>query len=416
MGGAKQLWESIAPEVYLAGPAGTGKTRALLEYVHLLLANTPRMRALSLRKTYASLKGSIMVTIDEQVKPHLDGVKFYGETAKRPPGYIYPNGSFWALGGMDKWSKFMSSEFDIILPHETTDFEEEEVEALSTRLRHNIWEVQRVVGDCNPGPPTHWLKLRADTGRCLMLESKHEDNPTVTPEYLARLDALSGVRYARLRLGLWAAAEGMVYQDSWDRQRNLINRFSIPKEWARYLSIDFGFTNPFVCQWWAEDPDGRLYRYRELYKTRALVEDHARRIKELSRWGLADGEPLPYAIVCDHDAEDRATLERHLGMSTTAAHKDVSPGIQAVASRLKLAGDGKARLFFLRDSLVERDHALADAKKPTCSEEEFESYVWDAQKEKPVKDDDHGMDTSRYMIAHRDLQYSEVTYSQQRWM
>ena len=31
-------------------------------------------------------------------------------------------------------------------------------------------------------------------------------------------------------------------------------------------SVDFGFTNPIVIQWWAEDPDGRLYLYRELYR------------------------------------------------------------------------------------------------------------------------------------------------------
>ena len=80
------------------------------------------------------------------------------------------------------------------------------------------------------------------------------------------------------------------------------------------------------------------------------------------------------------------------------------------------AGDGKPRLCFLRDSLVERDADLADRKKPACTEEEMESYVWDANKEKPVKEADHGLDGCRYMIAHRDLQYSEVTYSANRWM
>ena len=90
--------------------------------------------------------------------------------------------------------------------------------------------------------------------------------------------------------------------------------------------MDFGYTNPFVCQWWAKDPDGRLYLYRESYRVHLLVEDAARDMLALS----AD-EPRPWAIVCDHDAEDRATLERHLGMTTVAAVKDVSPGIQAVA-------------------------------------------------------------------------------------
>lgn len=374
----------------------------MLEYAHLILSLFAGVRALSLRKTYASLKSSTLVTLDEQVQPQLDGVVFKGQTARRPPQYLYPNGSIWEIGGMDKPAKIMSSEYDLILPHETTDFDEADLEVMTTRLRHNVLPWQQIVGDCNPAGPEHWIKRRADAGKLLMLESRHEDNPFATPAYLAKLDALTGVRYLRLRLGIWAAAEGMVYQDSWDRARNLVNRFIIPREWPRYLSVDFGYTNPFVCQWWAEDPDGRLYRYREIYMTRRLVEDHAKQIRELSRWNDKDGEPLPYAIVCDHDAEDRATLERHLGLSTTAAHKDVSPGIQAVASRLKDAGDGKPRLVYLRDSLVERDHDLNEAKKPTCTEEEYESYVWDANKERPVKEHDHGQDTTRYLVMHRE--------------
>ncbi|HLY30709.1 MAG TPA: hypothetical protein VKQ36_06750, partial [Ktedonobacterales bacterium] len=214
--------------------------------------------------------------------------------------------------------------------------------------------------------------------------------------------------------------------DSWDRGRNLIDRKTIcahtslrgdcgiPREWPRYLVIDFGYTHPFVCQWYAEDGDGRLYRYREIYMTHRLVEDHARLIKEVSQWGKTQGDPLPRALICDHDAEDRATLERHLGMVTIAAHKTVTDGIQAVAGRWRPAGDGRPRLYYLRDSLIEQDITLIDAKQPTCAEEEVESYIWQqgvtGKRDTPVKDHDHGMDTTRYMVAHRDLTGGDVTY------
>jgi hypothetical protein len=48
---------------------------------------------------------------------------------------------------------------------------------------------------------------------------------------------------------------------------------------------------------------------------------------------------------------------------------------------------------------------LADAKKPTCTAEEFGGYVWEpakegrAAKEEPVKLDDHGLDALRYAVA-----------------
>ena len=101
-------------------------------------------------------------------------------------------------------------------------------------------------------------------------------------------------------------------------------------------------------------------------------------------------------------------------MPTLAALKNVSGGIQAVASRLKKAGDGLPACLFLRDSLVEIDAELVSAKKPTCTEDEFDGYVWDTtggQKrgEQPVKKNDHGMDVTRYGVAYFDLAPSPNT-------
>jgi phage terminase large subunit len=191
---------------------------------------------------------------------------------------------------------------------------------------------------------------------------------------------------------------------------HVVPRIPIPDEWVRWWAVDFGFTNPFVLQCWAEDPDGRLYLYRELYRTRRLVEDHAKDILAIVR---PDGrtwlEPQPRAIICDHDAEDRATLERHLGMSTVPARKAVSPGIQAVQARFTIQPDGRPRLYLLEDALVEKDQDLVDALLPTCTADELPGYVWEppapgrAAKEQPHKENDHGCDAKRYMVAQRDL-------------
>jgi phage terminase large subunit len=193
----------------------------------------------------------------------------------------------------------------------------------------------------------------------------------------------------------------MVYDD-YDAAKHLVDRFDIPAQWPRIWVVDFGYTNPFVWQAWARDRDGRLYRYKEIYQTQRLVEDHAKEIRR-----VAEGEPRPIAIICDHDAEDRATLERHLGQLTGGAYKIITPGIQAVQRRLKPAGDNRPRLFFLRDSLIERDQALVDAHLPTCTEEEIESYIWPQNTttrhgEHPVDKDNHGMDAMRYAVAFWD--------------
>ncbi len=207
-------------------------------------------------------------------------------------------------------------------------------------------------------------------------------------------------------------AEGVVY-DGWDARIHLIERFVIPAEWPRIWSIDFGFTNPFVALFFAQDPDGRLYLYREVYMTRTLVEDHARRLLALQREEAEEIAPVarmpaaavldrlrPIAVVCDHDAEDRATLTRHLQMGTIAARKDVRPGIEAVATRLRVQGDGKPRLFILRDSLDRRDSALEEGKRACSIVEEMDCYVWNNKvaKDEPTKENDHALDALRYAV------------------
>jgi phage terminase large subunit len=221
-----------------------------------------------------------MVTFEQKVLHPAQRVRFKSSVQQ----YQYPNGSILAVGGLDKPEKILSSEWDIIYPQEATELDEKDWEMCSMRLRNNKLPVQQMIGDCNADKSTHWIKQRAQAGRTLLLETRHEDNPmlftrdgALTAEgerYLSRLDQLTGVRYLRYRKGLWVSAEGMIYEDSWDPARNIVDRFKIPNDWPRFMAVDFGYVHPFVCLWGAIDPDGRIYIYRQIYKTATLVEDH----------------------------------------------------------------------------------------------------------------------------------------------
>jgi phage terminase large subunit len=410
-GAAARLWTDRSPEVVLSGPAGTGKSRACLEKLHACCLRWPGMRALIVRKTRESLTESALVTFESNVLTQGDPV-ISGPQRRMRQAYHYPNGSEVVVGGLDKPSKVMSTEYDLIYVQEAIELYENDWESLTTRLRNGVMPFQQIIADTNPDAPTHWLRRRADTGACVMHESRHEDNPViwdadngewtkVGAEYIAKLDALTGVRYHRLRHGRWVGAEGMVYGD-WDRNVHLIDRFAIPDSWRRIRSIDFGYTNPFVCQWWAVDGDRRMFLYREIYRTKQTVADHAVPIKARS-----EGEKIE-ATVSDHDAEDRATLDQNR-IPTLPAWKAITPGIQAVEERLRIAGDGRARLFVFRDALVSRDEELSEAKLPTSTAEEFDAYVWPkgqdgkALKEIPVDANNHGMDAMRYAVAYLDL-------------
>lgn len=445
-GAAREVMLRRDDEVVLSGPAGTGKSRSLLEKVHLMMMRYPGSRGLIVRKTRKSLTDAGLVTFEDKVLPPNDPLR-NGPTRGMRQVYRYRpvdgRVSELVVGGLDKASKIMSTEYDVIYVQEATELTEDDWESLTTRLRNNVIPYNQLLADCNPAHPTHWLKLRADRGGCVMLESRHEDNPTLWDDekqewttngksYLKKLDALTGVRFYRLRKGLWVAAEGSVYEDVWDPAAHVIDWFYPPPEWTRYWVIDFGYTNPFCWQAWAEDDDGRLYRYREIYFSQRLVEDHARDILRACGWlyDVAAGrfdkhpdwegepDPLPTAVICDHDAEDRATLARYIGLETTPANKNVRAGIQAVAARMKERGDGTRGIYLLRDSLVERDPKLEEKKLPCGTDEEVEGYMWDKSTvvsvggrdrgEYPVKKDDHGVDTMRYMVMHKD--YSDVQY------
>jgi len=431
-------------ECLLDGPAGTGKTVAILYKIHLLLLSCAGSKWLITRRYNVDLAGSAMATYQAMLDPH-EGVYYYGGSKVKPAGYIYPNGSFLAVNGLDRPGRLKSFECDGVYINEATECEIDHLEYARMRLRKGTMPYQQIIMDTNPDAPTHWLNERMNSGLTTRLVSRHEDNPRyfdlATNDWTEEgrryifgiLGGLTGVRLARYRYGLWAAAEGTVYQDVWNRAKNVIDPFRIPWSWPRYLVIDFGYSHPFVCKWYAIDPDGRLVCYREIYKTKKLVADHCIDIHIASGWfhllpkshprynsrPAEWADPMPREVICDHDAEDRATFERHSGLYTTPAHKGVSDGIQAVAARLRPAGDGIPRLRYFRNLLIERDMDLAQAKKPTSGLEEFDVYVWkrDASgaKDEPVKENDHSLDCDGCMVAAEDVKPSTVSYYRSPW-
>lgn len=422
-GAAADLWLCKRPEVIIAGPAETGKTRIALEKLDALLWKYPRAQAVMVRKRYTDMPGSCIQTYEQKVLGAWDSslndgaggfdqaqtpvTKYGGE---KPQFYDYPHGARLWVAGLDKPGKVLSSERDFIYVNQAEELELSDWETLTTRAtgRAGHAPYAQVFGDCNPGPANHWILERAAAGQLLMIHSRHEDNPTlfdqesgeITPQgerTMAVLDGLTGVRKSRLRFGHWVSAEGLVYEEEWNPDLHLIPPFEIPKSWQRVRLVDFGYVNPFVCLWAALDEDKRMYIYRQLYMTRRTVRAHAEKIKELSR-----GEVIT-TTVCDHDAEDRATLEEN-GIRTITAFKAISPGIQAVKERLKLQGDGRPRFFILMGSLVEKDPELVAAHLPTCLEDEFPVYIWADNKKKdiPVDENNHAMDSLRYGVAWAD--------------
>lgn len=468
-GGCKEVFEAKEEEVLISGPAGTGKSRGCLEKLLAMCLLTPNTRGLILRKTLRSLGSSALVTWRNYVAKEALATGqcvYYGGSSQEAPQYRFKNGSTVTIGGLDNPTRIMSTEYDIVYVQEATEITLEDLEMITTRLRN--WQIsfQQLLMDCNPAGDKHWLKLRCNDGKTRLIESRHEDNPRLFDEvrdetgevieykvtkygakYIGILDNLTGVRYKRLRLGLWVSAEGIVYEEfdpalhvlDWefdlDDDGNEINHRIMDgwETWDRYWVIDFGFTNPFVLKCFAVDSDGVHYLYREIYMTERTVAEHAKTIMDivapmtvtrkafynhLTRQEIPElvervwREPEPVAIICDHDAEGRRTFEHETGLSTIPAFKNVYEGINAHKQRIK---DDK--YYVMADCLVEKDQRLAEKLLPTCTVDEYACYVWKVSpdgriKDEPAKQDDHGMDADRYHTAFHDLKgrtrYSEI--------
>jgi len=266
-------------------------------------------------------------------------------------------------------------------------------------------------------------KLRRET----IISGARDNYGNLPEDYLERLGAMRGRYYDRYVLGLWASYEGVVYGEVWDPNIHVPERPKEwdrwggypPPDWPRFRSFDFGFNNPFVCQWWARDDDEVYWRYREIYMSHRTLPEHKAQIRELEEAELAvlqekckeEGRKPPDYFYCslsvaDHDAGDRAILEREpYRILTRPANKmgdAIDSGVQTVFKMLE-----EKRIRLVRDALVEKDSRLEHDDLPTCTEEEIgslhypkpqDSVLVNAKRERPVKKDDHGHDALWYLM------------------
>jgi PBSX family phage terminase large subunit len=400
----RQAFADKSPVVLFTGGAGGGKSFCAAQKMHQYMKKYPGAFGVMVRKTRDSMTNSTVLFFKHEIVGQDSSVTF-SPSNKR---FEYDNGSMLVYGGMrdDQQKEQIRSigkhgGVDIIWMEEANQFSEADYNELSARMRGRATDWRQIILTTNPDADTHWINRRLIQGKgARTYISFVKDNPINPEDYLERLDTLTGIDYDRMVRGIWKRAEGAVY-DMFDRSVHIVDWFNPPAEWRRYRAIDFGFTNPFCCQWWARDPDDNMYLYREIYHSNINIVDHGKRINELS-------QDESYEItVADHDSGDRDILSNHFDIATVAAKKDIPTGLQVVKNRLRINPQSdKPRLFIMAGALDRTDGALENAYKPTCTEEEFSGYTWvkglDGKPvpEVPVDKNNHGMDAMRYLLMY----------------
>ena len=401
-GAALELMREKGREVLLAGPAGTGKSRACLEKLNLVAMQRP-IRGAIVRKVRKTLSQSALVTWEEKVLPKPHPARFWTEDQE----YRYGSGAIVAVCGLDDPEKVKSTEFDLIYVQEATELDQLDWELLVSRLRNGVLSYQQLVADCNPADPYHWLKQRCDRGECLLLDTRHEDNPVLFDHqlgaftefganYLRTLDTLTGFTYQRLRLGQWVAAEGMFFTE-WNPAVHVVDdEVELAPEWPRWVSVDYGFAAPWCALWFCRDPESRVvYCYRERYASGLRDEEQAELIREAS-----EGERIVLRVLDPSMFNARTEAQRpSIARVYATVLGDVVPGQNnrrtgwAVVRRALATGDGGPRLRLLRGRCPNLERTLPAMVMDPLDPEDV------ADKVKGQKTEDHAVDALRYGLC-----------------
>jgi phage terminase large subunit len=419
-GAARKLFDCKAPEILLDGPAGTGKTFAVLHYVDWLCEEYPGLRVLFVRQTRESLTHSVLgSTFEPKVLGPDHPILRGGGTAEHRSSYRYPNGSIIVLAGLDKPGRTFSAEYDVVCAFEAWELSLKTWELLFRTLRSNRLPWQQMIADTNPAHERHWLIVRALRGNMVRLKSVHADNPSLTPEYLGRLSSMTGPRRARLYLGEWVGEQGQVWE-VFDPAIHIVPPIDLTTCRWFFGAVDWGWRDTGVLQVWGVVPGktrdlDRMYRVAEIYQTGRLLDWWAERAVEMHReYGLA-------AIVCDPSRpENIAKFNDMLGSprgrevariarkanNQRRSKKDMG-GLDLVRWALDPKVPGGPRMFFVRDALLYgRDPVRDEVGQPCCTEEEIPSYVFREDEEgKPTPEEtddacqDDGCDCTRYAAS-----------------
>lgn len=439
-GAQRSLWYCRSEQVLLEGPAGTGKTRALLEYVHWLCETYPKIRVLWCRQTRESLTESVLELYEEEVLP--PGHPAITGTAGRNNRqfYEYPNGARIVCIGLDKPGKTYSSRYDLVCVFEAWETSQDAWERLGRCMRNNKLPWQQRIADTNPASEFHWLNQTFPQGyreipqdhpalqvpepededyepTLVRLLSRHQDNPVYfdhdindwTPAgrryVIGVLSKMTGARKANLFEGRWASAEGMIYEE-YDPAIHVVDPEDVPDMKWYFGAFDKGVRHPGCFQVWGVDSDDRMWRVREVYQTGQLQDWWADQV-----WDAHQDYHLE-ALVCDPSEPEYISvfndrLQHAYGRDgeriARKAQNPILTGIDMVKSGFNKENVGGPSIFLVRGALMQRDRVRVEQKKTTCLEEELPSFVWAQSQEGKMEKErpdptcaDHACDCLRY--------------------
>jgi hypothetical protein len=235
--------------------------------------------------------------------------------------------------------------------------------------------------------------------RHMFIPARLSDNVVLEerdPGYRSTLERMPEALRRALLNGDWSVFEGQYFRE-FNYDKHVIEPETIPDDWRKFASIDWGYAAPCAVLWHAIDPSmGRVYTYREIYVTEKRAAEVAEMVKDLT-----GNEELQY-IKMSPDAWKEAGLGSKVSPGETVAEEFVKLGLPVERA------DNRRVLGWMRM----REY-LSDAPdgKPwwqifnTCTEliRTLPQLMYDKKRVEDVSQDceDHAPESCRYYLFSR---------------
>lgn len=215
------------------------------------------------------------------------------------------------------------------------------------------------------------------------------------PEYMAVLRAIKDPnRRAAWLDGSWDIHVGSFLESVWTSDA-IVKPFIIPASWKVWRSMDWGYAKPYAIFWFAMDPDGVVYIWREMYGfgpdgkpnvgSRESASRVAEKVKKLEVNDLRMGYEYRMSLA-------DPSISANIGTQNTIAREFRGKGVRwmeawnAKGSRIagaqeiiRLLDEGRLKIFDTCKHWLRTVPSIPpSAINPEDVDTEAEDHAWDA--------------------------------------
>ena len=406
-----ELCAATEPYVLFGGAAGSAKSHGArwLLYRDCLRPKKPDpLECLLLRETFPELERTHLRRMAHEAP--LIGAEFIPSRRLM----VFPDGSLIECGHMDDADavqRYLSAEYDRIVPDEGVRFKPGPLLELSTRTVKRRQGGKFIVVT-NPGGPASQMLLDFfidhqpdfdqfgdalqtdyDPAEWRYIEATLDDNPYLDPAYAKALAILPKARYEQLRHANWRVHEGQFFGE-WDERTHVV-AMEPPRDALWFRSLDWGRNQPGCVLWWAVLPDHQLY-IRKDWKFQGMSEQEVaggiKRIDaelELTKIAYTAADPAIFNKTGATHTQAQFTGQsigeslNYYGLKLVKADNDRFNGWGRCHALLRPAPDGVPWLRVHPDCrylIRSIPNALSDPKNPDDVDTESDDHALDAKR------------------------------------